>query len=310
MALEKLIDYSFVQAVKLIQSLKGKGKLVISGMGKAGHIATKIAATFSSLGTSSFFIHPAEASHGDLGMVGAFDVIMLLSNSGASEEVNYLIPSFKKMGIKIIAITSEPKSVLGKNADVTLNLGHFQEACLLKLAPTTSTTLMLALGDALAVATMKTNDEFDERAYAFFHPRGALGKKLLKVEEVMRKGDDMVLCSKDTNLKSVLLAMTESRSGLSLVLSSDGRLAGVFTDGDLRRALEKNENILDQEVKMLMTVNPQSIQLGHLVTQAIKILGDKQIGDLPVVDKENKPVGIISAKDLLSMGLILTNSQF
>ncbi len=303
-ALEELIDSSFTQAVTLIQSLEGKGKLIISGMGKAGLIGAKIAATFSSLGTASFFMHPAEASHGDLGMVSETDVLLLLSNSGASEEVIHLIPSFKKLGVSIIAITSKPKSILAKNADVTLNLGDFQEACLMKLAPTTSTTLMLALGDALAVATMKIKKGFDEKAYAFFHPGGLLGKKLLKVEEVMRKGDDVVKCSETTEVKSVLFAMTKTRSGMALILAKDGSLEGVFTDGDLRRALEKNENILKQEVRIWMTANPQSIEAGHFVTKAVKILGDEQIGDLPVVNHQNKPLGIISAKDLLSLGLI------
>lgn len=300
--LAESLDSSFDQAVGLIR--KSRGKVVVSGMGKAGLVGTKIAATFASLGTSSFFMHPAEASHGDLGMVSAADVLLLLSNSGSSTETTALLSPLGAIGVKIIAITSKPESALGEKAHVVLSLGKFEEACLMKLAPTTSTTLMLALGDALAVAAMQANTNFDEKRYAFLHPAGALGKKLLPVKEIMRRGDEVVICDKSTEVKAVLFAITSARSGLALIVGEDKRLVGVFTDGDLRRALEKNQAVLQTQVGEVMTRHPKTIHEKHFAMEAIKRLRHYKIGDLPVVDETNSPVGVISVKDLLVFGLV------
>ena len=185
-----------------------------------------------------------------------------------------------------------------------LELGTFDEACLMGLAPTTSTTLMLALGDALAVAVMKNNPGFDERRYAFFHPGGSLGKKLLKVEQVMRQGEEVAICDQQTEIKSVLFAITHARSGLALIVDRKKKLVGVFTDGDLRRALEKTKEVLKQKVGEVMTIHPKTIGAEEFAIKAVKVLGENKIGDLPVVDDSNRPLGVVSAKDLLSLGLI------
>lgn len=295
------IDSSFAQGVNLIR--ESRGKVVVSGMGKAGLIGVKIAATFSSLGTPSFFMHPAEASHGDLGMVSRDDVLLFLSNSGSSSEITTLLPALGSIGVKIIAITSKPESLLGKKSDILLLLGEFEEACLMGLAPTTSTTLMLAMGDALAVAVMKARGGFDEKSYAFFHPAGALGKKLLPVKEIMRKGYEVVICSESTQVTNALFDITKARSGLALIVNDNGSLEGVFTDGDLRRALETDQNALKCQVSKVMTRHPKTIKKDKHVMEAIKLFGDYKIGDLPVVDNYNRPEGVISAKDLLLFGL-------
>ncbi|HMB00696.1 MAG TPA: KpsF/GutQ family sugar-phosphate isomerase [Spirochaetota bacterium] len=300
--LAQLLSTSFSQAIKSINSCRGK--IVISGIGKAGIIGKKIAATFSSLGSSSFFMHPAEAAHGDFGMLTARDIIILISNSGSSAEITSLIPSIKTLGCKLLAITGNPDSELGKQADILLNIGKIKEACYLGLAPTSSTTAILALGDALAVVSMNHKKNFDKNKYAFYHPGGDLGKKLLKTREVMRTGDDIVIAHHDDLLKNILINITRARTGCAVIVDSQKILNGIFTDGDLRKNLEKNQNILEKKISSFMTGNPKSIRDDAYALEALKLMKDYMIGDLPVTDEGNKVCGIISMKDLINIGLV------
>jgi arabinose-5-phosphate isomerase len=300
--ISSLIDNSFSTAVEYIGTCKGK--VIVSGIGKAGIVARKIAASFSSLGTSSFFMHPADASHGDLGMVTRDDIMLLLSNSGDSLETNALIPSIKAIGCCLVAICGNNNSSLGKAADIMLNIGRIKEACSLGLAPTCSTTAMLALGDALAICVMEQNKNFNENNYAFYHPGGALGKKMLKVEQVMRTGKEVVLVPESSTVRNVIVNITRARAGCALCIDTNGKLSGVFSDGDLRRHLETSIDLLDKSVKLNMTVSPKTIQSGAFARQALAIMREFKIGDLPVLDTEEKPIGVVSLKDLLEIGLV------
>ncbi len=303
-SLVERLDANFTQAVEKITACRGR--VVLSGVGKAGTIARKIASTFSSLGTASFFMHPAEASHGDLGMVRRDDIVLFLSNSGESSEVNALIPSIKALGAFLIAITGQKESTLGREADLTLDIGMNPEACSLGLAPTSSTTAMLVMGDALAVTVMEQKPDFDEKHYAFFHPGGALGKKLLRVHEVMRKGEEVVILPETATVRDCLFAITKaaSRAGAAVLVDGNGKLAGIFTDGDLRRGLEKDPDALVKPVKAVMTRSPRSTTENAFAMEALKILRDLKIGELPVLNDAGKPVGVLSVKDLISIGLL------
>ena len=299
--LAEMLDENFLKAVDFI--VKCRGKVVVSGMGKAGLIGQKIASTFSSLGRSSFFMHPADASHGDLGMVKPEDVVILLSNSGESAEVTTILPALRVIGASLIAVTGNPDSVLARKSDIVLLIGKVEEACLMGLAPTTSTTAMLAMGDALAVSAMKRDGTFDEARYAFFHPSGALGKKLLTVDQVMRKKTESVIATEDRTVRDILFAITKMRAGLAALVDHKEILIGVFTDGDLRRALEGKEDILHRPVREVMTREPRAIDHKAYALQALKMMRDHRIGDLPVVDGSRRPVGVISMKDLVTIGL-------
>ncbi|MFH1777858.1 MAG: KpsF/GutQ family sugar-phosphate isomerase [Candidatus Omnitrophota bacterium] len=301
LALIDRIDQKFERVVKLIQ--KNKGRVVLTGMGKPGIIATKISATLASLGTPSLFLHPAEAIHGDLGRVTKSDLVIALSNSGETEEITRLLPLIKKLGAKLIAITGNTKSTLARYSDLVLDVGVKEEACLFGLAPTASTTAMLALGDAIAIAVLDKK-KFKIENYAFYHPGGSLGKKLLRVEDLMRKGDNVPIVHKNTLVKDTLVAITSARAGCALVQNNQGELSGIFTDGDIRRHLESQPNLLKIPVFKVMTKNPITIKKDKLAAEALKILKSKKIDELAVVDQRNCPVGLLDVQDLLKAGIV------
>lgn len=301
-ALANKLDHNFTQAVEAIYNCKGR--VVVTGMGKAGIIGQKISATLSSLGTPSVWLHSAEAIHGDLGRVTKDDIVIALSNSGETEETKSLIPLIKKIGARIIAITGNRNSGLAKHSDLVLDVSVKREACPLGLAPTSSTTAMLAMGDALAVCLVEKKG-FKEKDFAMFHPGGALGKKLLlKVEDIMRKGKANPIVKEGAVVKDVLYAITEARAGAASVVDKYGRLTGIFTDGDLRRHLEANANLSARKVKEVMTKNPIAIQPQRLAVEALRILEERKIDELPVVDKRKKPVGMLDVQDVLRAGLV------
>jgi arabinose-5-phosphate isomerase len=301
-ALKLRIGNNFKQALDLI--LKTKGRVVVSGMGKTGIIAQKFSATLASTGSPSFFLHSAEAIHGDLGKVTADDVVIVLSNSGQGEEIKQLLPLLKKIGAKIIAFTGNKNSVLAKYSDAVLDVSVKKEACPLGLAPTASTTATLAMADALAVCLLEAKG-FKEKDFAFYHPGGLLGKKLLlRVEEIMRKGEANPIVHEDEKVSQVLLKITQARAGSATVVDKRGRLKGIFTDGDLRRHLEKDVNLPRRRIKEVMTKNPTTVAPKMLAAEAMRILKDKKIDEVPVVDKKKRPVGLLDVQDLLKAGLV------
>ncbi len=293
---------NFVKACDVI--LKSRGRVVVTGIGKPGFIAQKISATLSSTGTPSLFLHPAEALHGDLGRVMKEDVVVAFSSSGHTDEILKLLPIIKKIGAKLICFTGDLDSPLAHASDVVLNVSVKKEACPLNLAPTASTTAMLALGDALAVALLEKKG-FKAADFAFYHPGGSLGKKLLlKVSEIMRKGKDNPVVPETMKLKDVLYRITSARAGSATVVGKDGRLAGIFTDGDLRRWLRKGAKILDCRVKELMTVKPITVLEDHRASDALEVLRARRIDEVPVVDKAGRPVGLLDVQDLLKAGFV------
>ena len=299
------MNSDFERACTLIY--KSKGRVVVTGMGKPGFIAQKISATLSSTGTPSLYLHPAEAWHGDLGRVMKEDVVIALSNSGQTEEIVKLLPIIKKIGAKLIAFTGNKRSELAKYSDVTLDVGVRKEACPLNLAPTASTTVMLALGDALALALLDKKG-FKEEDFAFYHPGGNLGKKLLlKVSDIMRTGKAHPVVSSTMKLKDVLYRITAARAGSASVIDGSKKLRGIFTDGDLRRHLKDHHSrsglSLDQPVGNVMTKNPITILDTRLAAEALEILRSKKIDEVPVVDKKGRPVGLVDVQDLLKAGM-------
>jgi arabinose-5-phosphate isomerase len=300
-ALRLRIGTNFKQAVDLI--LKTKGRVVVSGMGKAGIIAQKFSATLASTGTPSLFLHSAEAIHGDLGKVTSDDVVIILSNSGGTEEIKQLLPLLKKIGSKIIALTGNKNSVLARYSDVVLDVSVKKEACPLGLAPTASTTATLAMSDALAVCLLELKG-FREKDFAFFHPGGLLGKKLLlKVEDIMRKGSANPIIGEDRKISQVLYRITQARAGSASIVNKKGKLVGIFTDGDLRRHLESDPNLSVRKVKDVMTRNPITVNPQMLVAEAMRILKDKRIDEVPVVDRHKRPVGLLDVQDILKVGI-------
>jgi arabinose-5-phosphate isomerase len=296
------INKDFNEAVDIL--FNAKGMVIVTGMGKPGFIARKISATLASLGTSSIFLHPAEAIHGDLGRVTKADVIIALSNSGQTEEIIRLLATIKKIGAKLIALTGNIKSDLAKNSDVVLDVSVKKEACSLGLAPTSSTTAMLAMGDALAIV-LADKKGLKEEDFALYHPGGALGKRLvLKVEDIMRKGSNNPIVKENVIIKDVLLKITKAKAGSAIVVNNNGKLSGIFTDGDLRRHLESANDLKEKKVKDVMTKNPIAITKGKLAYEALKILKQKKIDEVPVVDKKNKPIGLVDVQDLLKAGLV------
>jgi len=302
-SLEKRIDKEFIKAVKLI--FYSKGYVIVTGMGKAGIIGQKFSATLASFGISSFWLHPAEAVHGDLGRIREEDVVVILSYSGETEEIKNLIPFIKKIGSKIIAITGNKKSNLAKYSETVINVKVKKEACPLGLAPTASTTAMLAICDAIAIVLQKMKG-LKRKDFAFFHPRGSLGRKLLlKVKDIMRKGKFNPVVYEDTPIKEALLKITSSHAGAASVVDKKKKLVGIFTDGDLRRLFLKNEpHILEKKIKEVMTKNPVVVKEDDLASYALKILESKKIDEVPVVDKKGKCVGMLDIQDLVSAGLI------
>lgn len=296
------IGAEFVRACELI--LACKGRVVVVGMGKSGHIGRKIAATLASTGTASFFVHPAEASHGDMGMITRDDVVLALSNSGSTAEIVTLLPLIKRLGITLISMTGNPESPLAKAAEVNLDAGVSQEACPLNLAPTSSTTASLVLGDALAIALLEARG-FTAEDFAFSHPGGALGRRLLlKVENVMHAGEQLPLVPRGIPLKDALLEMTRKGLGMTAVLERDGRPAGIFTDGDLRRALDRGIDIRSVSIDEVMTPHGKTARAEMLAAEALKIMEDHKINALVVVDEQDRPVGALNMHDLLRAGVM------
>lgn len=281
-----------------------EGKLILTGMGKPGHIATKMSATFASLGIPSFFMHPGEAMHGDLGMVEKKDVVMLMSYSGESEEVTRLMPVLKEIGCTTIAITGKSQSTLAQECQYHFFFPEFEEACYLHLAPTSSTTTLLVLGDALAVIASRainyTRDDF-----GLHHPAGALGKKLLvKVKNLMYSGDEDAVVSEGSTLHQAIVEM--SKKGLSMVtiVDTEDNIKGIITDGDLRRMLDKNVDVYNAIVDDLMTKNPTTVDYREMAVNALQTMSDKKITCMPVVDEENKLVGTILMQDIFKAGIV------
>lgn len=298
----KKIGPDFENIINVICRIKGR--VIVTGMGKPGFIAQKISATLSSTGTPSLYLHPAEALHGDLGRVTKEDLILALSNSGETEEIVKFLPVVKKIGAKLIAMTGRVKSTLARQADYVIDVCVKREACSMGLAPTTSTTAMLAMGDAIAVALLEKKG-FKEKDFAFYHPGGILGKRLiLSVADIMRKGAANPIVKSDTPVKKVLVAITKARAGSASVVDSKGKLTGIFTDGDLRRHLESDPGLIDRKVKDVMTKNPTVIKKDKLAAEAFEILRSKKIDELPVVDERKRPVGLVDVQDLLKAGLV------
>ncbi|MBU1124796.1 MAG: KpsF/GutQ family sugar-phosphate isomerase [Candidatus Omnitrophica bacterium] len=301
-ALKPRIKKDFLRAVEII--LKTKGRVVVSGMGKTGIIAQKFSATLASTGTPSLFLHTAEAIHGDLGKVTATDTVIILSNSGSTEEMKNLLPLLKKIGSKIIALTGSLKSVLAKYSDVVLDVSVKKEACPLGLAPTASTTAALAMADALAVCLLECKG-FKEKDFAFYHPGGTLGRRLLlKVEDIMRRGSANPVVRDTARVSQVLCKITGARAGSAAVVDAKGRLAGIFTDGDLRRHLETDPDLTRKKVGEVMTKNPTAVRKDMLAAEAMRILQDKKIDEVPVVDSAKRPVGLLDVQDLLKAGVV------
>lgn len=299
-ALSDSLGQNFITAVEVIK--KCNQHVVITGMGKAGIIGNKISATMASTGTPSFFMHPAEAMHGDFGMLRKEDIVILISFGGETEEINRLLPLLKIMGNTTIAITRSENSTLGKNADITLSIGNIKEACPMGLAPTTSTTAMLVLGDALSIILLQEKN-FDERKYAFFHQGGSLGKKLLKVHEIMRTIERCPILSKRLPVKNIILAISEARAGAALLTNDDETLAGIFTDGDLRRLLNNSLSI-ETPISDIMNKNPKFVHPDLSALEAVGIMKKHMISDLPVIDLNKKPLGLLDLKDLVNIGLL------
>ena len=296
------IDANFVNACELI--LASKGRVVVVGMGKSGHIGNKIAATLASTGTPAFFVHPAEASHGDMGMITRDDVILALSNSGSTAEIVTLLPLIKRLGIQLISLTGNPDSALAQAAEVNLDARVEHEACPLNLAPTSSTTAALVLGDALAIALLEARG-FTAEDFAFSHPGGALGRRLLlKVEDVMHTGPALPCVQRGTPLRDALLEMSRKGLGMTLVLEADGALAGVFTDGDLRRGLDRNIDVHQTLIDTVMTVNGKTARAGMLAAEALRIMEDHKISALVVLDGNDRPCGALNMHDLLRAGVM------
>jgi arabinose-5-phosphate isomerase len=296
------IDGDFVRACELI--LASKGRVVVVGMGKSGHVGNKIAATLASTGTTAFFVHPAEASHGDMGMITRDDVVLALSNSGSTAEIVTLLPLIKRLGITLISMTGNPSSPLAQAAEVNLDARVTQEACPLNLAPTSSTTVSLVLGDALAIALLEARG-FTAEDFAFSHPGGALGRRLLlKVENVMHAGVSLPRVKRGTSLRDALLEMTQKGLGMTVVTEDDGRLAGIFTDGDLRRTLDHNIDVRQTIIDDVMTAHGKTARAEMLAAEALKIMEDHKINSLVVIDDNDQPIGALNMHDLLRAGVM------
>lgn len=299
--LESRIAQDFERACELLLTVDGR--IIVTGMGKSGHIAGKIAATLASTGSPAFFVHPGEASHGDMGMITAQDAVIALSNSGNVPEIITLLPLLKRLGIPLISMTGNPQSELGKASDVVLDTGVETEACPLDLAPTSSTTTALVMGDALAIALLEARG-FTADDFAFSHPGGTLGKKLLlMVSDVMRSGANVPKVPAQTMLSEALLEINEKGLGMTTVVDQAGALIGVFTDGDLRRTIEARRDINQTTIDQLMTTGAKRIGADMLAAEALRIMEENEISALVVTDEGDKPVGVVHLKDLLHAGI-------
>ena len=310
-ALSKLrnrLDESFARAVELI--LNCRGKVVVTGMGKSGAVGRKIAGTLSSTGTPSLFLHPGEGIHGDLGVLSPSDILLALSYSGETDELSAILPTVKRLGVPIVAFCGRRDSSLAQAADVVLDTSVEREACPLGLAPTASTTCMLALGDALALCAMKLR-RFTKEDYALFHPAGTLGRKLLlRVDDIMRTGDQLAVVRIDTKIRDVLFAITKANAGAACVVDDADRLVGIITDGDIRRLLLKGNHVLDDLAGDVMTRDPAVMRLGQLAAEALHVMEERaasrgvRIGEIPILDDANRPVGVLNLKDLVRAGIM------
>ncbi|MFA4828104.1 MAG: KpsF/GutQ family sugar-phosphate isomerase [Thermodesulfovibrionales bacterium] len=302
LALTDKLNSNFEEAVNTI--FKSKGRVVVTGMGKSGLVGKKIAATLASTGTPAFFLHPAEAIHGDIGMVTADDVIIAISNSGETEELIGLIPFLKRFNVSLISMTGNPNSTLSKAADITLDVSVKEEACPLGIVPTASTTATLAMGDAIAVALLMKRG-YKEEDFAFFHPGGSLGKKLfIKVKDLMHTGDALPLISPDISMTKAVMEISSKRLGVAIVVDSDKKILGVITDGDLRRGIEKwGKAVFDMKAGEVMTKNPKTISEDELAAKALSIMESKSITSLAVPDSDGKAKGIIHLHDILRKGI-------
>lgn len=300
----KLINHDFDLALRLILSQPVSGRLITSGMGKASFIAMKVSATFASTGTPSFFLHPAEALHGDLGRFSKDDLALFFSNSGETPEIVKMLQPLKRQGCAVISITADSQSTLGKHSDIVIPTGKLEEAGPLGLAPTTSTTVMLALGDALAMAVLEKRG-FTKEQFANFHPAGNLGRQLMLVQDIMRKGEQLAIARGDLIAREVLhiISSTRGRPGAACIVDLNGKLIGVFTDGDLRRCLEKNSAFLDAPICEVMGKSPKLIGPGKLVQEALHLMGEFKVDQLIVVDNCNVPIGMIDIQDIVEIKL-------
>ncbi len=301
LASKNISSFDLEKAVDLI--ITCKGKLIVTGVGKSGLVGAKIAATLASTGTSSFFLHPTEAMHGDLGMIGKNDIVLAISYSGESEELIQLLPHLKRFDIPLIAMAKTKDSTLGKYSDFFINISVSKEACPLDTAPTSSTTLTMAMGDALAVCLMKKRD-FQKEDFASFHPGGSLGKKLfIKVDDLLKK-DNLPIVSRETKLKDAIITMSEGRLGNVLIVDENGKLSSILSDGDLRRALMKENFSIDCLVEEISTKNPKTISDKNLLaSDALKVIEDYKIQLLVVTNKEEKIVGVLHIHDLIQAGI-------
>ena len=300
--IKQYINDDFAQTCRMI--LACRGKIIVMGMGKSGHIAKKIAATLASTGTPAFFVHPGEASHGDLGMISSNDIVLTISNSGTSAEILTLYPVMERVGIPIIAMTGNPQSAMATLAKIHICIAVSKEACPLGLAPTSSTTATLAMGDALAVALLQARD-FTADDFALSHPGGALGRKLLlKVLDVAHKGQEIPLVTKDVTISVALLEVSQKGLGMTGIVNEQGQLIGLFTDGDLRRTLDQKLDFHHTAIEDVMTKTPITLQENILATGALKLMEDKNINGLFIVDQNQQPIGALNMLDMLKSGVV------
>jgi arabinose-5-phosphate isomerase len=304
-AVRAQLDKSFDAAVEtIIAALKSRGKIVIVGIGKSGNVGAKIAATLTSTGSTAVVLNSVDALHGDVGIVNDGDVILALSYSGESEELLNLLPALKRFSVKIISLTGNVKSSLARHSDISLNVKVPKEACPFNLAPTSSTTATLVLGDALAMAILQARG-FKQSDFAKYHPSGAIGRAmLLKVGEIMRSGERNAIASENLSVKEALLVMTHAKSGSLAVVNARGKLAGIFTDGDFRRHMAADENLLSKPLKKIMTRNPICVRDTALAVEALKIFNERNIDDLIVVNAKNEPVGLVDSQDLPKLKIV------
>lgn len=305
LAMADNLDASFCDAVRMIHA--ASGSVIVTGVGKAGLIGQKVVATMASTGTRAYFLHPTEAVHGDLGCVGSQDVVLALSNSGQSEEVLRLLPVLNRRNIPVIAITRDRENTLAKSAAVVLEIGCYAEAGNLKLAPTVSTTAMIAMGDALSLVLSRARN-FTEHDFAMFHPAGSLGKKLQPVHEFMRAGDSFRIAADSDTVREVMIELSRPgrRTGAVVLTKPDGRISGIFTDSDLARLFEqRRDHLVDQPISKVMTANPITIRPDALLPEALQLMSDRKLSELPVVDADGIPRGLVDITDIIdSTGLV------
>ena len=301
-ALIRRLDEQFIRAIEILEECQGR--VVLTGMGKSGFIAKKIAATLASTGTPALYLHPAEGVHGDLGMIVRGDVVIAVSNSGVTPELIEILPALKRLDVKVIALVGSLDSIVAKQSDVALDVSVEEEACPLDLTPTASTTAALAMGDALAVALFEKRG-FRAEDFAVLHPGGRLGRRLLlRVRDLMHMGDEMPIVSEETLMRDAVLEISSKRLGMTAVIDGGGRVAGIITDGDLRRGLEKYRDVLDRPAKACMTRYPKIIDRDELAARAVQVMEQHKITSLLIVDGAGRPDGVVHLHDILRAGIV------